>query len=79
MAMDAEQIRTLIEAGIPGARVEIIDLRGDGEHYAAHVEAAAFRGIGRVQQHRMVFAALQNRMGEELHALAIQTRVPPES
>jgi stress-induced morphogen len=76
MAMDASMIEELILAGIPGAEVRISDLRGDGEHYAAYVVAEAFRGKSRVQQHQMVYAALQGRMGGELHALAIQTATP---
>lgn len=76
MAMDAQTIRDLILAGIPGADVRIEDLRGDGDHYAAYVTASAFIGKSRVQQHQMVYNALQGRMGGELHALALQTFVP---
>lgn len=79
MAMDAGLIERLITEGIPGAQVRIDDLRGDGDHYAAYVEAAAFRGKTRVQQHQMVYAALQGRMGGELHALALQTAVPADA
>jgi stress-induced morphogen len=73
MAMDPVQIETLIKEGIPGAEVTIEDLRGDGDHYAAHVTSAAFKGKTRVQQHQMVYAALQGRMGNELHALMLTT------
>ena len=73
MAMDPVQIETLIKEGIPGAQVTIEDLRGDGEHYAAHVTSAAFKGKTRVQQHQMVYAALKGRMGNELHALMLTT------
>ena len=76
MAMDASQIERLIREGIPDARVTIEDLRGDGDHYAAHVVSAAFKGRSRVQQHQMVYQALQGKMGNELHALALQTSVP---
>lgn len=76
MAMDAAIIETLIRSGIPDATVRISDLRGDGEHYAAHIESESFRGKSRVQQHQMVYTALQGKMGTELHALAIQTSVP---
>lgn len=76
MAMDADHIRALIEEGIPGAQVEITDLRGDGDHYAAHIVSDAFEGLSRVQQHQKVYQALQGRMGNELHALAIQTSTP---
>ncbi|EWY42000.1 ATP-binding protein [Skermanella stibiiresistens SB22] len=79
MAMDAANIESLIREGIPGAEVRIEDLRGDGDHYAAHVEAAAFKGKTRVQQHKMVYDALQGRMGGELHALALQTSVPKDA
>ncbi|WP_044561379.1 BolA family protein [Azospirillum sp. B4] len=73
MAMDASEIERLIREGIPGAEVRIEDLRGDGDHYAAHVTAPAFKGKSRVAQHQMVYAALGGRMGNELHALALTT------
>ncbi len=76
MAMDAELIKELITSGIEGAEVTITDLRGDGDHYAAHIVAAAFDGKSRIQQHQMVYQALQGRMGNELHALAIHTSTP---
>lgn len=76
MAMDAEEIKGMIESGIPGAEVSITDLRGDGDHYAAHIVSDAFEGKSRVQQHQMVYQALQGKMGNELHALAIQTSTP---
>jgi stress-induced morphogen len=76
MAMDAGEIERLIKAALPGADVRIEDLRGDGDHYAAYVVAEAFRGKSRVQQHQMVYAALQGRMGGELHALALNTQAP---
>jgi stress-induced morphogen len=78
MAMDVAEIERLIKENIPGAIVRIEDLRGDGDHYAAYVEAEAFAGMSRVQQHQMVYAALQGKMGAELHALALQTGVPEE-
>lgn len=76
MAMDASLIERMIRDGIPDATVSIEDLRGDGDHYAAHVVSAAFKGKSRVQQHQMVYKALQGKMGNELHALALQTSVP---
>ncbi len=76
MGMDAEHIQALIVQGIPDAKVEITDLRGDGDHYAAHIISASFEGLSRVQQHQKVYQALQGRMGNELHALAIQTATP---
>ena len=73
MAMDAREIERLIKEGIPDARVEIRDLAGDGDHYAATVTSAAFKGKSRGQQHQMVYSALQGRMGGALHALALTT------
>lgn len=76
MPMDATQIEVLIRQSLPDAQVTIKDLRGDGDHYAARVVSSAFAGKTRVQQHQMVYEALQGRMGGELHALALQTDVP---
>lgn len=76
MAMDAAEIEKLIKDGIADAQVTIEDLRGDGDHYAAMVVSSAFEGKSRVQQHQMVYQALQGRMGGQLHALALQTAVP---
>ncbi|MBU6236100.1 MAG: BolA/IbaG family iron-sulfur metabolism protein [Alphaproteobacteria bacterium] len=76
MGMEAATIEKLIREGIAGADVRIEDLRGDGEHYAAVVTAEAFRGKTRIAQHRMVQDALQGRLGTELHALQIHTRIP---
>ncbi|NQW00935.1 MAG: BolA family transcriptional regulator [Rhodospirillales bacterium] len=76
MAMDASEIESLIKGSLPDAQVTIEDLRGDGDHYAAYVTSAAFVGKSRVQQHQLVYAALKGRMGNELHALALQTSAP---
>jgi stress-induced morphogen len=76
MPMEAAEIEGLIKAAFPDAQVTIEDLRGDGDHYAATVVASAFKGKNRVQQHQMVYAALQGRMGGALHALALQTSAP---
>jgi stress-induced morphogen len=78
MAMDAAEIERMIREGIPGATVRIEDLRGDGDHYAAYVEATAFKGKSRVQQHQMVYQALGGNMGGTLHALALTTTAPKE-
>ena len=78
MAMDAQEIESLIRAALPDARITIEDLRGDGDHYAAHVISEAFRGKSRVEQHQMVYGALQGRMGGVLHALALQTAPPDD-
>ena len=76
MAIDAGEIERLIKAGFPDAQIRIDDLRGDGDHYAATIISAAFKGKTRVQQHQMVYQALQGRMGNELPALALQTAAP---
>ena len=78
MAMEAAEIEKLIKEGLPDAEVRIEDLRGDGDHYAAHVVSTEFEGKTRVQQHQLVYKALQGRMGNELHALALQTSAPGE-
>ena len=76
MPMAAEQIESLIRAGIPDAFVEIVDLAGDGDHYEARVVAESFRGLPRVKQHQRVYGALGGRMGTELHALKLTTAIP---
>lgn len=78
MPMAASEIERMITEGLPDAKVEIEDLRGDGDHYAAKVTSPAFKGKSRVQQHQMVYQALQGKMGEELHALALQTSAPKD-
>jgi stress-induced morphogen len=75
MAMAAAEIERFIKEALPDAQVEIRDLAGDGNHYAATVMSAAFKGKSRVQQHQMVYASLKGRMGGELHALALTTSV----
>ncbi|MFQ5622796.1 MAG: BolA/IbaG family iron-sulfur metabolism protein [Paracoccaceae bacterium] len=79
MAIEAHEIESLIRAAFPTAKITIKDLAGDGNHYAAEVVAEEFRGKNRVQQQRMVYAALQGRMdgpAGELHALALTTKAP---
>ncbi|MBL8647291.1 BolA family protein [Sphingosinicella sp.] len=76
MPMDAGAIEGMIRTALPDAVVEITDLAGDGDHYAARVVSEAFRGLPRVRQHQMVYAALGGRMGGELHALQLTTEVP---
>ena len=76
MAMAAAEIEELIRAGIPDARVEITDLAGDGDHYAARVVSESFRGLPRFRQHQRVYEALGGRMGVELHALQLNTATP---
>ena len=79
MAMAEEDIVRMIKDALPDADVKIEDLRGDGDHYAATVVTSAFAGKSRVQQHQMVYQALQGRMGGELHALALQTSTPEQA
>lgn len=74
--MQPAEIEALIKSAIPDATVTIEDLAGDGDHYAATVISESFRGISRVKQHQIVYAALQGRMGGVLHALALQTAAP---
>ncbi len=74
--MAADEIADMIRAAIPGAEVEITDLAGDGDHYAARVVSESFRGLSRVRQHQAVYAALGGRMGGVLHALQLTTLVP---
>ena len=76
MAMQAADIKALIQEALPDAQVHIEDLAGDGDHYAANVVSEAFRGVSRVKQHQIVYAALRGRVGGELHALALQTSAP---
>ena len=73
MPMRAEVIEAMIVTAIPDARVEIRDLAGDGDHYAARVVAKSFAGVPKVRQHQMVYRALGGRMGTELHALQLET------
>jgi len=76
MAMDAGEIERMIRDALPDAEIRIEDLRGDGDHYAAYIVSTAFEGKSRVQQHQLVYNALQGKMGNELHALALQTSAP---
>jgi stress-induced morphogen len=74
MAMSSDDIKSMIEAALPGAQVEITDLRGDGDHYHVTVTNSAFEGKSRIQQHQMVYAAMQGKMGNELHAMSLTTK-----
>jgi stress-induced morphogen len=73
MPMQASEIERLIKEALPDAKVEIRDLAGDGDHYAATVVSSAFKGLPKVKQHQMVYAALKGNMGGVLHALALTT------
>lgn len=79
MPMSQADIESFIKEALPDAEVIINDLRGDGDHYSAFVKSAAFKGKNRVQQHQMVYQALKGRMGNELHALALQTAIPEDA
>ncbi len=78
MAMDAGEIERLIKKKLPDAIVTIRDLAGDGDHYAAEIVSEQFRGKTRVQQHQLVYEALEGNMGGALHALALQTSAPQQ-
>lgn len=76
MAMVGSEIERLIQQAFPDGQVLVMDLAGDGDHYAARVTSAQFKGKSRVQQHQMVYAALKGHMGDALHALALETIIP---
>ena len=78
MAMSADQITNLITQAFPDAQVDLKDLIGDNDHFAATITSTAFRGKTRIQQHQMVYEALQGRMGTTLHALSLKTQTPTE-
>ena len=78
MPMAATDIERMIKTAFPDAIIEIKDLAGDGDHYAAHVVTSAFKGKSRVQQHQMVYGALGGRMGDVLHALQLTTALPKD-
>ncbi len=79
MPMEATDIERMIKDALPDATVEIRDLAGDGDHYAAKVTSGEFKGKSRVQQHQMVYTALKGNMGGVLHALALETAVPDDA
>lgn len=76
MPMPAAELESALRSAFPDAEVVITDLAGDGDHYRARVVSSAFAGVPRVRQHQMVYAALEGRVGGELHALAVETAVP---
>lgn len=78
MPMASEDITVMLQEALPGAVVEITDLAGDGDHYAAKVLSSSFEGLSRVKQHQAVYAALKGKMGGELHALQLTTGVPEQ-
>ena len=78
MAMSVNEIEKLILKTFPNAKITIDDLRGDGDHYAAQIITEEFRGKTRVQQHQMIYSAMEGKMGKELHALALNTSAPKD-
>ena len=78
MAMEQSEIERLIKASLPDAEVEITDLAGDNNHFSAHVTSSTFKGKSRIQQHKMVYDALEGKMGGVLHALSLSTEIPQE-
>jgi len=74
MSMDLKEIEKFIKDALPDASVNIQDLAGDGNHYSATVVSSKFYGKSKIEQHKIVYAALKGRMGNELHALAIKTK-----
>jgi stress-induced morphogen len=76
MAMQREEIIHLIEKAFPDAEINLKALVADGDHYEAHIVSSAFKGKTRIQQHQMVYQALGERMGNELHALSVRTSIP---
>ena len=78
MPMPADEIRKLIQDAIPDAVIEMTDLAGDNNHFAAHIVSAEFQGKSSIQRHQLVYRALGDKMGTQLHALSLTTRTPDE-
>ncbi len=78
MPMSVTDLEASLRRAFPDAEIQIDDLAGDGDHYRARIVSAAFKGVARVRQHQMVYAALNGQMGGVLHALALETKAPPE-
>ena len=76
MPMSQEDLEAALKEGFPDAEIAIQDLAGDGDHYRARIVSERFRGLPRVRQHQLVYAALKGKMGGELHALALETSAP---
>jgi stress-induced morphogen len=76
MPIAQQELETILKEGFPDAEIHIDDLAGDGDHYKARIVSTAFKGLPRVKQHQLVYAALKGRMGGELHALALETSAP---
>ncbi len=78
MPMSAANLKAELVAAFPDAAIDIDDLAGDGDHYRARIVAKAFRGLSRIKQHQLVYAALKGKVGGELHALALETSAPAD-
>ncbi len=76
MPMSAQHLETALQEAFPDAEISLQDLAGDGDHYRARIVSTAFRGLTRLKQHQLVYAALKGRVGGELHALALETIAP---
>jgi stress-induced morphogen len=79
MPMPADELESRLRAAFPDAEITIDDLAGDGDHYRARIVSTAFKGLPRVRQHQLVYAALGGRVGNELHALALETSSPMQA
>ena len=75
MALPLDEIKKLIKEGIPDAKIEIKDLMGDNNHYAAVIRSSLFKNLNKIEQHKLVYKSLKGKMGNELHALSITTEV----
>ena len=73
MSLKLEEIKNLIKSAIPDAKINIQDLAGDENHYSATIKSKIFNGISKIEQHKLVYKALKGKMGNELHALALNT------
>jgi len=76
MPMPIEALEAALREGFPDAQIQVDDLAGDGDHYRARIVSTAFKGLPRIKQHQLVYAALKGKMGGELHALALETSAP---
>lgn len=76
MPMEQSVLESMIKQALPDAVIEIIDTRGDSNHYQAKVVSSSFEGLSKIKQHQLVYAALKGKMGGELHALALTTATP---
>jgi stress-induced morphogen len=76
MPIAQADLEAILREGFPNAQIVVEDLAGDGDHYKARIVSEAFKGLPRVRQHQLVYAALKGRMGGELHALALETSAP---